>query len=30
MISFMISDVPEAMVQSRTSRKKPSTGNSRI
>ena len=30
MISRMISDVPEAMVQSRTSRKNPSTGNSRM
>ena len=30
MISRITSDVPEAMVHSRTSRKKPSTGNSRM
>ena len=30
MISRIISDVPDAIVQSRTSRKKPSTGNSRM
>jgi hypothetical protein len=30
MISRIISDVPDAMVQSRTSRKKRSTGNSRM